>query len=217
MRLLAEVWERVSALLFGAREDRELDEELRFHLEMETQKFIDTGMSTREARRQARLRFGSVDRYTEEVREARGVRPLENLGRDLRFATRMLRKRLLSSGRLADIDNSMIRRALAAWPSEVGDAQEDENLARDFVENVVAQVLLGQGILESAYRSRPLPGDLDEEIEPDSSTTFSISPELIEIATIRIIHSKMASRSISRLRVRIRQILELIDAELEDV
>ena len=93
MRLLAEVWERVSALLFGAREDRELDEELRFHLEMETQKFIDTGMSTREARRQARLRFGSVDRYTEEVREARGVRPLENLGRDLRFATRMLWKR----------------------------------------------------------------------------------------------------------------------------
>ena len=122
---------------------------------------------------------------------------------------------LLSSGRLADIDNSMIRRALAAWPSEVGDAQEDENLARDFVENVVAQVLLGQGILGPAYRSRPLPDDLGEEIEVDSSTTFSISPELIELATIRIVHSQMASQSISQLRVRIRQILDLIDAELE--
>jgi hypothetical protein len=122
---------------------------------------------------------------------------------------------LLSSGRLADIDNSMIRRALAAWPSEVGDAQEDENLARDFVENVVAQVLLGQGILEPAYRSRPLLGDLDEEIEADSSTTFTISPELIEITTIRIIHCQLASLSISQLRVRIRQILVLIDAELE--
>ena len=122
---------------------------------------------------------------------------------------------LLSSGRLADIDNSMIRRALAVWPSEVGNAQEDENLARDFVENVIVRALLGQGILEAAYRSRPLPGDLDEEIEADSSTTFSFSPELIELATIRIIHSHMASRSISQLRVRIRQILELIDAELE--
>ncbi len=122
---------------------------------------------------------------------------------------------LLSSGRLADIDNSMIRRALATWPSEVGNAQEDEILAQNFVENVVAQALLGQGILGPAYRSRPLPGDLEEEIEADSSTTFSISPELIDLATIRIIHSKMASLSIVRLRVRIRQILELIDAELE--
>lgn len=122
---------------------------------------------------------------------------------------------LLSSGRLADIDNSMIRRALAAWPSEVWDAPEDENLARDFVDNVVAQVLLGQGILESAYRSRPLPDDLGKEIKADSSTTFSASPELIDLATIRIIHSQMASLSISHLRTRIRQILELIDAELE--
>ena len=124
---------------------------------------------------------------------------------------------LLSSGKLAEIDNSDIRQSLAAWPSEVGNAQEDENLARDFVENVVVQSLLGQGILEPAYRSRPLPDDLGEEIEVDSSTTFSISPELIELATIRIIHSQMASQSISQLRVRIRQILELIDAELEGV
>ena len=122
---------------------------------------------------------------------------------------------LLSSGRLADIDNSMIRRALATWPSEVGNAQEDEILAQNFVENVVAQALLGQGILGPAYRSRPLPGDLEVEIEADSSTTFSISPELIDLAPIRIIHSKMASLSIVRLRVRIRQILELLDAELE--
>ncbi len=122
---------------------------------------------------------------------------------------------LLSSGKLAEIDNSDIRQSLAVWPSEVGDAQEDEILARDFVQNVVVQSLLGQGILEPAYRSRPLPGDLDDEIEADSSTTFSISPELIDLATIRIIHSQMASQSISQLRVRIRQILELIDAELE--
>jgi len=122
---------------------------------------------------------------------------------------------LLSSGKLAEIDNSDIRQSLAAWPSEVGDAQEDEILARDFVQNVVVQSLLGQGILEPAYRSRPLPGDLDEEIEADSTTTFSISPELIDLVTIRIIHSQMASQSLSQLRVRIRQILDLIDAELE--
>ncbi len=122
---------------------------------------------------------------------------------------------LLSSGRLADIDNFMIRRALAAWPSEVGDAQEDENLARDFVENVVARALLGQGILGPAYRSRPFRGSPDRGIETDTSTTFSSSPELMELATIRIVHSRMAGQSISWLRVRIQQILDLIDAELE--
>ena len=122
---------------------------------------------------------------------------------------------LLSSGKLADIDNSMLRRALAAWPSEVDDAQEDESLARDFVDNVIAPALLGQGILEAAYRSRTFPGHMDTEIETDSSTTFSFSPELLELATIRIVHSRMASGSISQLRVRIRQILDLIDAELE--
>ena len=122
---------------------------------------------------------------------------------------------LLSSGKLADIRNFMIRRALAAWPSEVGDAQEDEELARDFVEQVVAKVLLGQGILEHAYRSRPIVGDPGEEIGAHSS--ISITPELIDIVTIRIIHSKMASRSISNLRIRIREILALIDAEFEGV
>jgi hypothetical protein len=122
---------------------------------------------------------------------------------------------LLASGKLADIDNSMIRRALAAWPSEVGDAQEDENLARDFVGNVVVPALLGQGVLATAYRSRALPGRVETEIDADSSTTISFSSELIELATIRIVHSRMASRSISLLRVRIQQILDLIDAELE--
>jgi predicted permease len=70
-----------------------MDEEMRVHLDMETQMHIDAGMSPRAARRQARLRFGSVDRFAEEVRDARGVRPLEDLGRDIRIATRALRKR----------------------------------------------------------------------------------------------------------------------------
>jgi hypothetical protein len=121
---------------------------------------------------------------------------------------------LLSSGRLADIDNTEIRQKLAAWPSEVLDAQEDEHMARDFVENVVAQGLLGKGILESAYRSRPLPGRLDADVELTTNTTFSFSPELIELATIRIVHAHMASASIAQLREKIQRILDLIAADM---
>ncbi|MDP6580898.1 MAG: ABC transporter permease [Vicinamibacterales bacterium] len=93
MRAFAEIWERVVSLVHGARTDREMNEEFRLHLEMETKKHIDAGMSLRDAQREARLRFGSVDRVAEEVRDARGVRPLEDLWRDLRLATRALRKR----------------------------------------------------------------------------------------------------------------------------
>lgn len=122
---------------------------------------------------------------------------------------------LLSSGKLAQISNSDIRQALAAWPSVVGDAQEDENLARDYVENVLVQSLLGQGILELAYRSRPLPGAVRIDAQIETESVLSVSPVLIEMATIRIVHSRMASASISQLREKIKYILQLIDADLE--
>jgi predicted permease len=72
--------------------DAEMEEELRFHLEMETKKNIDAGMDPAEARRQAMIAFGGVDRFAEKTREERGWRPLEDLARDLRFAFRSLRK-----------------------------------------------------------------------------------------------------------------------------
>jgi predicted permease len=68
-----------------------MDEEFRFHLEMEVESNIRRGMSPREARRQALIAFGGVDRFRERGRDARGGRWLEDLTRDLRQATRRLR------------------------------------------------------------------------------------------------------------------------------
>ena len=92
MRVFADVWERVRSLLFRTREDQEMDEELRFHLERETEKLIEAGLDASEARRQAHLRFGGVARFKEEVRDARGLRLLEELDQDLRSGARMLRR-----------------------------------------------------------------------------------------------------------------------------
>ena len=72
--------------------DAEMGEELQFHLEMETKKNLEAGMEPAEARRQARIAFGGVDRFEEKTREERGVMPVEDLARDLRFAFRNLRK-----------------------------------------------------------------------------------------------------------------------------
>jgi hypothetical protein len=71
--------------------DAEMDEELRFHLDMETRKNLHAGMDPVEARRQAMIAFGGVDRFQEKTREERGVSMLEDLARDLKHAWRSLR------------------------------------------------------------------------------------------------------------------------------
>jgi predicted permease len=83
---------RLRALLFRRRMDEELQEELQFHIEMQARKNQRHESDRVEAKRQARLQFGSVVRATEECREQRGVSSIEIVARDLRFALRMLRK-----------------------------------------------------------------------------------------------------------------------------
>jgi putative ABC transport system permease protein len=72
--------------------ERDLDDELRFHLEMETEKNVRLGMSPAEARRQALLVFGGVERHKEAHRDVRGVTLIEELNGDVRFALRTLRR-----------------------------------------------------------------------------------------------------------------------------
>jgi putative ABC transport system permease protein len=86
---------RVRALARKAEIDREMDEEMGFHIEMEAEELVRTrGLSPQEARRQAMLAFGGLERFREEGRDARGVRVLEELLADVRFAARMCSKHL---------------------------------------------------------------------------------------------------------------------------
>ncbi len=72
--------------------DRELEEELRFHIAKETEKLVAAGVSPAEASRRAHVRFGGVDRTKEEVRDAQGFRRLEDLALDVRQGLRTLAK-----------------------------------------------------------------------------------------------------------------------------
>jgi predicted permease len=85
--------------LFRKRQlDQRLDEELRFHLEMQARENEARGMSPAAARRAARAALAadgpgwSVESLKEDLRERRGVPALETLGQDLRYALRMMRK-----------------------------------------------------------------------------------------------------------------------------
>jgi predicted permease len=80
------------ALLRKSEMDRELDEELRDHIERQTEQNIRLGMSPEEARYAARKDFGGVEQAKERSRDARGVRWIEDLWQDLRYGARMLRK-----------------------------------------------------------------------------------------------------------------------------
>ena len=92
MNRLAALARRFRSPFRRGREDAEMRDELRFHLEMETEKNLRAGMDPREARRRAHLRLGGVDAIQEAVRDARGARPLEDLARDLGYALRGARR-----------------------------------------------------------------------------------------------------------------------------
>jgi hypothetical protein len=64
---------RLRALFFRRQMDEELREELDFHIEMQARKSHRHDTEVAEAERQARLKFGSVVRATEECRDQRGI------------------------------------------------------------------------------------------------------------------------------------------------
>jgi predicted permease len=72
--------------------ERQLDAELRFHLEQQVAGYVAAGMTPEEARRRARLEFGGLDQVKEECRDVGAARFMEALLQDVRYGVRMLRK-----------------------------------------------------------------------------------------------------------------------------
>jgi predicted permease len=92
MRRLNDFLFRLKALLAPGKMERELDEEMVFHLEMETRKNVRAGMSEEEARRKARRDFGGLARQKERARESWGVTLARDLVADTRLVFRQFRR-----------------------------------------------------------------------------------------------------------------------------
>ena len=84
--------DRLRALLHSDAVHGEIDEEVRFHIEMRTEENVRRGMLPEEARRDAERRFGRLTRIKELGYEVRGGGMLETLWQDLRYGARMLLK-----------------------------------------------------------------------------------------------------------------------------
>src|SRR5277367_798345 len=90
------MFERIRSLFraFMHRRDFEdgMTEELSFHIEQYTEELVQSGLSPFEASRRARIEFGGLNSIEADCREARGLHLFDELGRQLRYAWRLLRK-----------------------------------------------------------------------------------------------------------------------------
>src|SRR3712207_5169206 len=92
MRKFREFIQRFAGLFNKQRKDRELDEEIESHLQMNIDDNLERGMSPEEARRQAMIQLGGIESTKEAYRDQRGLPSLETLWQDVRYGARMLRK-----------------------------------------------------------------------------------------------------------------------------
>jgi putative ABC transport system permease protein len=90
MNWLRKIQLQCRALLRKKALDSIMDEEMRSHIEMQTQENLAAGMKPDEARYAALRQFGWVESIKETCREERGVRWIEDFGQDLRYGARML-------------------------------------------------------------------------------------------------------------------------------
>jgi predicted permease len=86
------IWRRVRTLLKRRQLDRDLREELSFHLAMRQEKYQAAGIAPEDARAAARRRFGNSTGFKEACREMWTFTWLETLTQDLRYGLRQLRR-----------------------------------------------------------------------------------------------------------------------------
>src|SRR5213075_670881 len=68
-----------------------LDEEVKFHIDMETERNVGLGMAPEEARRLANIKFGGSERWKSEAREEFRAKPFDGIRKDFIIALRSLR------------------------------------------------------------------------------------------------------------------------------
>jgi predicted permease len=88
--MLSDLVYRLRALIHRQAVDGELDEELRYHLDREAEKYRDA--SPDQAMRNAKAALGGTEQVKQQCRDARGTKLVENLVQDLRYALRQLRR-----------------------------------------------------------------------------------------------------------------------------
>jgi predicted permease len=83
---------RVKAFVLRSRSDRDLDDDIRAHLDLLAQEYMRRGLSPEDAYTAARRAFGGVEQLKDMHRDQRGLPLIDGLVQDLRYAGRMCRR-----------------------------------------------------------------------------------------------------------------------------
>lgn len=202
MATLRKVRTRARVLLDRRAFEHELDDEMRFHLEMETQKNIERGLSPEEARAMAEREFGRVDRFKDEVRDVRGATFLDDAARDVRFGLRSLLRSpaftvvavlclalgIGANAALFSVLNAVLLRPLP-FPEpdrvvRIYESFKDGGQGSVSMPNFRDWVEQGTGFARlAAYEGRNL--NLLGTSEPERVTAVLATPELFEVLKVR--------------------------------
>src|SRR5262245_61791164 len=139
--MLRKLFHLLRASLRRGKVEREMDAEMRFHLEMETAENIRRGMNEEDARRAALRSFGGVEQVKEAYRDLSRFRWVEEIWQDARYGARMLRTQpgftivaalTLSLGIGANTAIFSVVNALVFKPMPYPDAQRRGWVTNDF-------------------------------------------------------------------------------------
>jgi putative ABC transport system permease protein len=140
---------RLRALFNRTAVERELEDELRFHIEQ----YMKAGLDRAEAVRRARLAFGGLDQIKEECRDARGIRAVDELRQDVSYGLRMLRRRMLSSA-------AAIATLAMSNYSEFESASKATSLRAAAAFSTATRVIAGRGVEPAHIVVARVAGDL---------------------------------------------------------
>jgi predicted permease len=89
---------RFRSLFSREKVERELDEELRYHLERQVEEGMAAGLAAKDARHTALRSIGNIERNKEECRDMRGIGPIEKTVLDCQYAVRQFRRSPVFAG-----------------------------------------------------------------------------------------------------------------------
>lgn len=195
---------RIAGLLRMGRRNEELEEEVRFHLEMQIDDNLRAGMTEEEARTAAMRSFGGVTSMKETYRDRNSFAVLESTAQDLRFAARTLRKSPGYTLSAASVLALAIGANIAMFSVLDGvllrplPYAEPEGLAMLWSEDLPQQFRQGRSALWDVEQWRKLSKSFQELASFDSVATFltakdgveqvsgvSVSPNLLSVLGVQ--------------------------------
>jgi predicted permease len=198
------VYRWLRALLRRAEVEEELDDEVRFHVEMQVEELIRQGVSPAEARRRALVAFGGLERIKEECRDVRGTRLVESVLQDLHYGLRGIRANPLFAASLVftlglgiganaamfSVIDALLWRPLPYGEPEglveVGVLSPKSDYATRYVPRDVAGTWREQKGIFEALLLHSRPSVLyTSEADPQTLTVEAVSPEFEAVLRVR--------------------------------